>query len=70
MKIIPPKILECTLRDGSYAINFQFSTDETRKIASNLDSLGFPYIEVGHGIGLGASKKGYGLAKASDKEYM
>jgi 4-hydroxy-2-oxovalerate aldolase len=35
-----------------------------------LDALGFPLIEVGHGIGLGASAKGLGAAAASDEEYM
>lgn len=65
-----PKILDCTLRDGSYAINFQFSQSETTRIASRLDALGFPLIEVGHGIGLGASEKGMGVAAATDEEYM
>lgn len=65
-----PKILDCTLRDGSYAINFQFSQSETYRIAGCLDALGFPLIEVGHGIGLGASEKGMGVAAATDEEYM
>ena len=66
----PPDILDCTLRDGSYAINFQFSAQETARIAGRLDDLGFPLIEVGHGIGLGASEKGMGVAAATDEEYM
>jgi isopropylmalate/homocitrate/citramalate synthase len=49
-----PKILECTLRDGSYVIDFQFTAAETFRIARRLDELGFPLIETGHGIGLGA----------------
>jgi len=65
-----PKILECTLRDGSYAINFQFTTENTRTIAGKLDALGFPLIEVGHGVGLGASEKMLGVAAATDAEYM
>ena len=32
--------------------------------------MGFPLIEVGHGLGLGASAKGLGHASASDLEYM
>jgi 4-hydroxy-2-oxovalerate aldolase len=35
-----------------------------------LDALGFPFIEVGHGIGLGASERGMGVAAATDEEYM
>jgi len=65
-----PKILECTLRDGSYAHNFKFSQEDTYKICNRLDKLGFELIEVGHGVGLDASRKGYGLAEASDIEYM
>jgi 4-hydroxy 2-oxovalerate aldolase len=64
-----PKILECTLRDGSFAVDFQFSAEDTTRIARRLDSLGFPYIEVGHGIGLGASGKGMGTSAATDEEY-
>ena len=65
-----PDILECTLRDGSYAIDFQFTAHDTKVIAARLDELGFPLIEVGHGIGLGASAKGMGVAAATDAEYM
>jgi 4-hydroxy 2-oxovalerate aldolase len=65
-----PSILECTLRDGSYVIDFQFSAAETFRIAQRLDELGFPYIEVGHGIGLGASERGMGAAAATDEDYM
>lgn len=65
-----PDILECTLRDGSYAIDFQFSREDTFTIARRLDDLGFPYIEVGHGIGLGASRRNMGVAAATDEEYM
>ena len=37
----PPRILECTLRDGSYVINFQFTEEETRTIVAALESVGF-----------------------------
>jgi 4-hydroxy 2-oxovalerate aldolase len=65
-----PAILECTLRDGSYAVDFQFNAEDTRRIAARLDKVGFPLIEVGHGAGLGASERGMGHAAASDEEYM
>ena len=64
------EILDCTLRDGSYAIDFGFTTDQTEIISSNLHNFGCSYVEVGHGIGLGASAKGMGVAAASDEEYM
>lgn len=63
-------ILDCTLRDGSYAVDFGFTAADTKAISVTLDELGFRYIEVGHGIGLGASEKGYGVAACTDIEYM
>lgn len=65
-----PNVLECTLRDGSYAIDFQFTVADTESLGHALDQAGFPYIEVGHGIGLGASELGRNVAAASDLEYM
>jgi 4-hydroxy-2-oxovalerate aldolase len=64
------KILECTLRDGSYAVNFQFTARDTSVICESLDRLGFELIEVGHGVGLGASEKGYGVAVETDEAYL
>lgn len=64
------QVLETTLRDGSYAINFSFTTADTAAIASGLEAVGFRWIEVGHGVGLGAGERGYGAAAASDEEYM
>lgn len=63
-------ILETTLRDGSYAINFQFTASDTAIIAAQLEKVGFEYIEIGHGVGLGASKKGKGEAAETDIAYM
>jgi len=64
-------IIENTLRDGSYVIDFQFSQEQTYDITSGLDQLGFQYIEVGHGLGLGAwNNPKIGLAKESDEVYI
>ncbi|MCW7482140.1 beta/alpha barrel domain-containing protein [Leptospira kanakyensis] len=64
-------IIENTLRDGSYVIDFQFGKSETSTISRGLYDLGFDYIEVGHGLGLGAwNKKECGLAKTDDKTYI
>jgi len=62
-----PRILDCTLRDGSYAIDFQFSADDTATIATALEGAGMDLIEVGHGVGLGASRKGLGVAAETDE---
>lgn len=65
-----PRILECTLRDGSYAISFQFTAADTSVIAGALEEVGFDLIEIGHGIGLGASERGMGVAAETDEGYM
>jgi 4-hydroxy-2-oxovalerate aldolase len=65
-----PDILEVTLRDGSYLIDFQFTAEDTATIAAALESIGFRWIEVGHGLGLNASQSGKGMAAATDEAYM
>ena len=64
------KLLDCTLRDGSYANNFTYTADDTIKLVARLDQLGFDYIEVGHGIGLGASENSKFKAVETDGAYM
>jgi len=64
-------ILENTLRDGSYVIDFQFTKEQTYAITKGLHKLGFEYIEVGHGLGLGAWNKPHiGLSKEDDVTYI
>jgi len=64
------KILETTLRDGSYAINFQFTASDTAIIASGLEKAGFDLIEIGHGVGLHASESAKGTAAERDESYL
>lgn len=63
-------ILECTLRDGSYPIEYQFTAEDTAIIATALENAGFNLIEIGHGLGLDASSAGEGVAAATDEEYI
>jgi 4-hydroxy-2-oxovalerate aldolase len=63
------KILDCTLRDGSYSIDFQFTAKDTWLLSSALEQAGVGYIEIGHGLGLNASKKGHGIALETDEAY-
>jgi 4-hydroxy-2-oxovalerate aldolase len=65
-----PRILDTTLRDGSYAINFQFTARDTAIIAGQLEQAGFELIEIGHGVGLGASQRNYGTAAETDEAYL
>lgn len=64
------EILDCTLRDGSYTIDFSFTKEQTLRIAKGLYELGFSYIEVGHGLGLGASIPSIGIAAETDEDYI
>lgn len=63
-------ILDTTLRDGSYAVDFQFDAHDTSVIASALDQNGIKYIEIGHGIGLNGSANQKMKAASSDIEYI
>ncbi|MFH1515048.1 MAG: 4-hydroxy-2-oxovalerate aldolase [bacterium] len=63
-------ILDTTLRDGSYAIDFNFSLNDTKTIATELESAGVKQIEIGHGWGLNAESAGLGKAAHTDAEYI
>lgn len=64
------KILDVTIRDGSYAIDFQFSCAQQRMITQGLEKLGIEYVEIGHGQGLNASSPKNGMALHTDEEYL
>lgn len=64
------RVLDTTLRDGSYAIDFQFTARDTAVIAAQLEAAGFELIEIGHGVGLGASARDYGRAAETDEAYL
>jgi 4-hydroxy 2-oxovalerate aldolase len=65
-----PVILDCTIRDGSYAVDFKFTAEDTATIAEQLQRIGIRYIEVGHGLGLGASEAGKGVAASHDIDVL
>lgn len=62
------ELLDCTLRDGSYTIDFQFTARQTEEICRAVEQAGFARIEVGHGMGLGGSR--HAPAACSDEEYL
>jgi 4-hydroxy 2-oxovalerate aldolase len=64
-----PVILDTTIRDGSYAVNFQYTNDDLRTIIWDLDEAGIPYIEIGHGVTIGATAA-QGRAAETDEEYF
>ena len=63
-------ILDTTLRDGSYAIDFQFTAQDTALIAAALEASGIEWVEVGHGLGLGTARAGKETALVSDEAYL
>ena len=64
------KILDTTLRDGSYVNNFNIDQNQTFNICKNLDDIGFDFIEVGHGLGLNATTFENMKGCCSDKQWM
>lgn len=68
--MIQSKILDVTLRDGSYELDFQFSEEDVVQVGTALERAGIDYIELGHGQGLNASSPENGIAKCSDLEYL
>lgn len=64
-----PVILDTTVRDGAYAVNFQFARDDLRTIIWDLDEAGIPYIEIGHGVTIGATAA-RGRRDETDEEYF
>jgi len=64
------KLLDTTIRDGSYVIDFQFNLKDVALISSVLDAAGVPLIEVGHGLGLRAGTKQGMKSPYSDDQYL
>jgi len=62
--------LDCTHRDGGYLNGFSFTSEETYELSAYLSSCKIPFIEVGHGLGLGASGAKFGYARESDQQYI
>jgi 4-hydroxy 2-oxovalerate aldolase len=63
-------VVDTSLRDGMHSVSHQFTTEDVARIAGALDRAGIPIIEVSHGDGLGGSSIQYGIAAASDEEYV
>lgn len=64
------KILDTTVRDGSYAVDFKFSCKDVKDLVERSQKIGIEYIEIGHGLGLNASGPENGIALQTDEEYI
>jgi 4-hydroxy 2-oxovalerate aldolase len=49
------QLLECTVRDGSNEVKFQWTAEDVATMSAALDRAGFAYIEAGHGWAMGAN---------------
>jgi len=63
-------ITEVALRDGSHAVNHQFTVDQVLKVTKALSEAKVPYIEVSHGDGLAGSSLQYGLSGTNEMELI
>ena len=62
-------ILDCTIRDGSYVVDGNWTQEEVKNITQGLSDNNISYIEVGNGVGLGAQRCGV-ISKCTDKQFI
>lgn len=63
-------IVDMTLRDGSHAVSHSYTVEQAVKIASGLDKVGIPFIELSHGDGISGSSINYGFSKDSEMKMI
>lgn len=64
------RLTDSTLRDGSHAVQHQFTEQQVAEIVSRLDAAGVPVIEVSHGDGLGGSSFNYGFSGTDEMSLL
>jgi 4-hydroxy 2-oxovalerate aldolase len=64
------RITDSTLRDGSHAMQHQFTEEQVRGVVHALDAAGVAVIEVSHGDGLGGSSFNYGFSRTDEMQLI
>lgn len=64
------KIIDTTIRDGSNAVDFQYTEKILRTILQGLKEGGVQWIDLGHGWGVGACERSGKKGILSDDEYI
>ncbi|HET9896832.1 MAG TPA: hypothetical protein VFQ44_18015 [Streptosporangiaceae bacterium] len=52
------ELLDCTLRDGSYTVDFQLDPEFVTRLLTCLNKTPVSKIEIGHGVGIEAERSG------------
>ncbi|MDA8567248.1 hypothetical protein N9K63_00260, partial [Candidatus Pelagibacter bacterium] len=65
-----PIAFDCTLRDGSYLNNYNFSPSFTKKYLIKANKINLKYCEIGHGLGVGAHRHNKFRSSVTDKSLI
>jgi 4-hydroxy-2-oxovalerate aldolase len=63
-------VVDTSLRDGMHSVAHEFTPEDVGRVTAALDHAGIEVIEVAHGDGIGGSSIQYGIAAASDTDYV
>lgn len=63
-------IFDCTIRDGSNAVDFNFTEEMVRTILRSLERGGVRWVDLGHGLGTGAREKSGKPGILSELDYL
>jgi 4-hydroxy-2-oxovalerate aldolase len=67
---VQPTLIDCTLRDGSNAVDFNFDETTVRRILRGLEQGGVRWIDLGHGLGPGAREKSGKPGVLTEEQYL